>query len=192
MLSIKLRGFAGAPAEIFRRGFNAAKFSCLLIAALTLGATACTPSTRIGNAVITQVDGMPCFGIPNNAETRNGVPLSTVIVTKTNPPGVSMRPADVWFAWTEPRTKPLIFKPGQCIRYGAFPQPSHQEAMIPLQPYSVYGVSLDAIPEGSNLRGYTAEFCLIPDAAKKMRVEVVPWDEPASRWRYELCAPSAT
>lgn len=166
-------------------------FPFVIGAALALASPPCTATSRVGSAVITQIDGIPCFGIPNNAETRNGAPFSAVIVTKNNAPGATTRPEEVWFSYMKPRGKTIILKPGTCIRYGAMPAPSQQERLIPLQPYTVYSVTLDAVPEGTNLRGYDAEFCLIPDAAKKFRVQVVPWDEKASKWRYELCAPGA-
>ena len=166
-------------------------FFHVLSATLALAPTPCTATSRVGSVQISQMDGMPCFGIPNNAETRNGAPFSAVIVTKNNAPGATTRPEEVWFSYMKPRGKTIILKPGTCIRYGAMPAPSQQERLIPLQPYTVYSVTLDAVPEGTNLRGYDAEFCLIPDAAKKFRVQVVPWDEKASKWRYELCAPGA-
>lgn len=117
--------------------------------------------------------------------------MSAVIVAKKNAPGATTRPEEVWFSYIKPRGKTIVLKPGTCIRYGAFPAPSEQEVLVALQPYTVYSVSLDAIPEGSNLHGYKGQFCLIPDAAKKLRVQVVPWDEKASQWRYDLCAPGA-
>ena len=164
-------------------------FPYLLGAALALASASCTASSRMGRAVVTQIDGTPCFGIPHNAETRNGVPFTTVNVTKNNAPGATTLPELVWLSWIEPRGKTILLKPGTCIRYGKLPAPAHQETFIALQPYKVYSVMLQAVPEGSNLRGYDAEFCLIPDAAQKHRVQVIPWDEQASRWRYELCTP---
>ena len=86
----------------------------------------------------------------------------------------------------------MLLKPQNCIRYGFLPAPSHQESLIPLQAYSIYSVTLDASPEGSNLQGYKSEFCMIPDAAKKLKVQVIPWDEKASTWRYDLCKPRPT
>ena len=166
-------------------------FLYLVGSVLALASTPCTATSRVGRAVITPIDGMPCFGIPNNAETRNGAPFSVVIVTKKNAEGAATRPETVWFSYLEPRGRTMVLKPGTCIRYGALPAPSHNEVLIALQPHTVYSVSLDAIPEDTNLLGYKAQFCLIPDAAQKHRVQVISWDEQASRWRYELCAPGA-
>lgn len=160
-------------------------------AALALTSASCAATSRVGSAVITEVNGLPCFSVPNDAETRNGVPLFTVSVTKRNAPGATTLPARVWFSWIEPRGKSIILKPPNCIRYGVVPPFAQQELSVPLQPYSIYTAVLQAVPEGSNLRGYKGEFCMIPGAADKLRVQVVPWDEKASKWRYDLCAPGA-
>ena len=159
-----------------------------LALALALASSACIASSRIGNVVITQSNGAPCFGIPDNTETRDGLPLSTVIVTKHGAPDVTSPPVEVWFSWIEPRGRTIILKPKNCIRYGVMPAPAHQELLVPLQAYAVYSVTLDAAPVGSSLQGYKSEFCMIPDAAKKLRVQVIPWDKQTSAWRYDLCA----
>ena len=140
--------------------------------------------------MITDLNGTPCFGVPNNAETRQGVPLFTVTVTKRNFPGATTLPEQAWFSWIEPRGKSIVLKPENCIRYGQLGPLAKQDFLLPLQPFTVYTLMLQAVPEGSNLRGYKADFCLIPDAKKKLRVKVVPWDEQASAWRYELCTPA--
>jgi hypothetical protein len=142
-------------------------------------------------AVITQVDGLPCFTVPDNRETRDGVPLSSVTVTKNNPPGATTLPETVWITRVQPRGKTILWTPQQCVRYGVSPPSAKQEQSSPLQPYQIYAVMFKAIPAGSNLRGYHAEFCMVPDVAEKLQLQVVPWDEKASAWRYELCAPRA-
>ena len=174
MLSIKLRGF----------------FYTIGVA-LALSSATCTASSSVGRAVITDVNGLPCFGVPNNAETRDGVPLFTVIVTKRNLPGATTLPEKVWFSWIEPRGKSILLKPGSCIRYGVLPPSAQQEFLVPLEPYSIYSLMLQAFPQNSSLRGYKGEFCMIPGAGNKLRVQVVPWDEKASTWRYDLCNQSA-
>jgi hypothetical protein len=155
---------------------------------LLLCCVSCTATSRIDGAVITEVNGAPCFSIPENAETRNGVPLFTLAVNKRNAPGATTPPEDVWFVRVVPLGQSILWKPKNCIRYGVVPKGAEQDFLIPLQPYDIYTLTLQAVPEGSNLRGYDGEFCLIPDDNKKLRVKTVPWDEKNSTWRYEVCS----
>lgn len=165
--------------------------SLLVGAALAIASAGCTASSRVADAVVTEVDGAPCFTVPNNDETRAGVPLFGVSVTKSNGPGATARPEEVWNSFFEPMGKSAQLKPQNCIRYGVSPPSARHDVLIALLPYVVYKVVLNAVPEGSNLRGYSAEFCVIPTVGKKPRVQVVLWDAKASRWRYELCATGA-
>lgn len=164
----------------------------ILVATLAISSVSCVPGTRMGSAVITEVDGLPCFSVPRNKETRNGVPLFTLVVTERNAPGATALPKEVWIFRVEPMGKSIVWKPENCISYGVTPPTAVQELLLPLQPHSIYKLAFHAVPEGSNLRGYRGEFCMIPRVNGRLRVQVVPWDEQANQWRYDVCAPTSS
>jgi hypothetical protein len=144
-------------------------------------------SSRMGTAVIRDLDGIPCFALPKNSETRSGIPLFTLLVTKRNAPDATTVPHNAWVFRVEPMGNSILLRPENCIRYGAVPEFAEQEMLEPLQAFRVYSVAIQAIPAGSNLRGYKAEFCVKPSNGGKLRVQVVQWDKAANEWRYDVC-----
>jgi hypothetical protein len=163
----------------------------IFVAMLTISSVSCVPGTRMERAVITEVDGLPCFSVPNNKETRKGVPLFTLVVSKRNAPGADALPEAVWIFRVEPMGKSIVWKPENCIRYGVTPAGAEQELLIALQPHSIYALALQAVPEDSNLRGYVGDFCMIPGANGRLRLQVIPWDEQANQSRNDVCAPTS-
>lgn len=150
--------------------------------------TSCFASTRRGEATIVEVDGLPCFSVPSTAETRGGIPFDTLMVTQRNMPGVTTRPKVVWAFRIAPPGNTVPLLPENCIRYGIPPALAEQEEFEPLQPFHIYTVALHAVPKGSSLRGYSGEFCMKLAKNGKQTLQLVPWDEAAGKWQYDVCA----
>lgn len=51
--------------------------------------------SRMGTAVITDSEGIPCFSIPDDVETSRGLPLQGISVSEL-PDGRSELPHNVW------------------------------------------------------------------------------------------------
>ena len=146
-----------------------------------------TSCSGIGRAVVTDVDGQPCFSIPQNWDTRNGLDLYDLSVSQNNGPEAEKPYEDVWRFSVEPPGSSIIARPGNCFLYGVTPARATQTVHQPLELYRVYHVFLHARPDNSPLRGYDAEFCVKPTANGKTMVQHVMWDEKAGRRRYDLC-----
>lgn len=146
-----------------------------------------TSCSGIGEAVVTDVDGQPCFSIPKNWDTRNGLDLHSLSVSQNNGQDAEKPYEDVWMFSVEPPGSSIIARPGQCYRYGVTPTRATQAVHKPLELYRVYNVFLHARPDNSPLRGYDAEFCIKPAANGKTSVQLVKWDDKAGRRRYDLC-----
>lgn len=155
--------------------------------AIMLIATTFTGCSSMGEVVITEVDGQPCFAIPKGWSTRNGLPMRGLTVVQRNAPGARPYSHYVWTFSVEPPGASVITRPQHCMRYGATPKLATQRDSLPLEPYQVYSVFIDAAPEDSSMLGYKAEFCIKPPEAGKARVFVVPFDEKTSTRRYDLC-----
>ena len=50
-------------------------------AAMILSFTSCSASMKLGEAVVSMSEETPCFGVPNDASTRAGIPLYEISVT---------------------------------------------------------------------------------------------------------------
>ena len=160
----------------------------LSLAVIAVLCTSCFASTRRGEATIVEVDGLPCFSVPATHETRRGVPLDTLMVTERHNPKESGRPKIVWSFNVYPPGSTILLLPENCIKYGILPPQTEQSEFEYLQPYRIYTVALHAVPARSNLRGYSAEFCIKLATNGKHTLQIVPWDETSSKWQYEVCA----
>ena len=158
-----------------------------LAVAIMLIASTFTGCSSMGEVVITEVDGQPCFAIPKGWSTRNGLPMHGLTVIQRNASGAAPNSKYVWSFSVEPPGATILTRPQHCMRYGATPKLATQRESQPLEPFQVYSVFIDAAPENSSMRGYKAEFCIKPPEAGKARVFVVPFDEKTSTWRYDLC-----
>lgn len=143
----------------------------------------------MGKAVVTDVGGLPCFSVPKNWDTRGGIPLETLDVTKENGPDAAIPYEQVWAFHMEPPGESITTWPDKCFAYGMTPKRATRDVLTPLQAFQVYSVFIHAIPDGTSLRGYDAKFCIKPAVNGSSRVLTVPWDDAAGRWRYDLCAP---
>lgn len=149
---------------------------------------ACGATSRMGDAVVSNSGGVPCFTIPKNSETRQGIPLDGLIVSELTSSDESTYPNELWQFSIEPPGSSITMRPEKCILYGALPKLAKQNSLTPLKPFQVYAVFLHAVPKGTSLRGYKADFCVFPEKNGQTSVKVIPWNDVEKKWQYEVCA----
>lgn len=167
---------------------NTNRWRLLAIAGLCVGCTSSMATSRLGTAVVTESNGVPCFSIPANEETRQGLPLRGIVVSESQTGDWNKLPPELWhFMAADPASRPQLL-PTTCIRYGEAPAASVQRTFKPLEPYRVYHVMVNARSDDSGMIGYVAKFCIKPDAARKITVQAISPDERGGDKRYEVCA----
>jgi hypothetical protein len=172
---------------IYEKGFIRHALSCLAVVAVGFAHSNCFASQRIENVVVRAVNGTPCFSIPLNRETRNGIPFYSILVSDVLSAGPNTRPERYWQADIIPYGNSISITPNDCFTYGKDLPSSEQLALKPLAPYRVYSVNLLAHPENSNLVGYSGEFCLIPGNNGDLTVKVLIRDGKPDAERYSVC-----
>lgn len=159
----------------------------LIIAAIYL---ACTPAfalSRMGTATITDLDGTPCFSIPENIETRKGLPLWGLYISELPNGDRDNLPPTVWSFSADDYDAPPILFPSQCILYGDSPAGTTQRSLNQLQPLKVYSIFLKAKHEGSSMIGYSGEFCIKPAGPGRAFVQVISEDRSLGDARFSGC-----
>lgn len=140
----------------------------------------------IGNAVILESRGLPCFTIEENSGTKDGLHLSSLVVSElTSRPG-EQSPDELW-GFSNKSGSPMTISPQDCIRYGELPAGAELRAEKKLAPYHVYGVSIGARPKDRNIIGYMGEFCVKPAADGSASVQVISRKKGESERFYDLC-----
>ena len=122
---------------------------CIAAAALTVHCTGCVAMERMEQAVVTVVDGVPCFSIPQTSETRNGIPLYGISVGELTSADWKSSPLQSWGMGIEPPGRSMLLTPQNCLRCGEKPanvmvSMGTAKALIP---YQIYAVSINARPE---------------------------------------------
>jgi hypothetical protein len=145
-------------------------------------------TSRMGRAVVTESNGLPCFAVPSDAETLGGIPLYDLLVSEPKSRDWKALPDELWGFAIEPPGYSIAVLPQNCIRYGNTPNSAKQRTLKPLQPFHVYAVSIGARPKDSGVIGYNAEFCLKPANDGRMTVQVIEWDRITRKWQYDVCA----
>lgn len=160
----------------------------LITVAITLNSASCVATSRIGTAEVSDQNGQPCFSIPSNAETMEGLPLITLAVTDINLlDGGRKLPPESWhFVATNLGAPPKLF-PDKCVRYGEAPPATRQRTLKPLELFHPYIVSVGARPKDSNLSAYTAEFCITMDETGRRKIQVISSDRRLGEQRYQVC-----
>jgi hypothetical protein len=146
--------------------------------------------SRLPQAQVKEVDGRPCFAVADEAESRKGVQLHSLVVSERESADWRSLPNELWSFSVHPPGNSIEIFPDICIRYGDVPSSARErKTALPLRPNHVYVVYVGARPkEGSvAVLGYKAEFCLKPAGEGRTTVQMVPWDKEAKRWRYEVC-----
>lgn len=160
---------------------------CSVAIAIYLVSLPSTSMSRMGTVSITDVEGVPCFSIPENLETRNGLPFRGMSISEIPSGDSSDLPPTVW------RIRPTDFDslptlhPRNCIQYGELPDGTTQWIYKPLQLLKVYSVFLQARHDGSSMMGYTGEFCLKPAGSGRTFVQVIPEDRRLGDARLAGC-----
>jgi len=165
------------------------RYHYFLLAALTMVSSSCAATSRLGIAEISESNGLPCFSVPLDAETKNGLPLHALVVKeiKSADRGQTLQ-GELWhFAAADP-TSPTQLRPEKCIRYGEAPAGTVQRTLKPLQSFHPYAVAVAARPENSNVIAYSAEFCIKSDSAGKIAIQVISPDKRSGDKRYDVCA----
>lgn len=144
-------------------------------------------TTRIGTVKIIDLDGIPCFSIPNSSETRNGLPLHGLFISELPNKNDDGLPRSIWsFRATDYSSLPKIF-PKHCIPFGELPDGTTQRALEPLQLLKVYSVYLQAKYEGSSMDGYSGEFCIKPAGSGRTFVQVIQENYSLGDARFAGC-----
>lgn len=159
---------------------------CALL--LGMACSACHFSSRPGDATITLVDGQPCFAVEKSWETRGGVPLYGVFVHAHQWTG-SYEEAKRWRISLKLDAPQAKTSAESCLRYGHTPDGFEEIDRAPLEPYTVYSVTIDAKPERSwrNTFTYGALFCLTPDQSGKITVHDISRDNSLGPSRFDVC-----
>jgi len=147
-------------------------------------------TSRLGTAEVRQDQDYPCFAIPMNRETRNGVPFYGIFVKEDRMEGPEELAKDMWTSEDldfPPRSR---LHPDQCIRYGEKLKTHTQSTTKPLDLYKIYYVSIIAKEEGSNIISYVANFCITPDQLGRHRVQMIAPDNSLGKARFDVCTKS--
>jgi hypothetical protein len=166
--------------------------SCRLIAltAFATSVASCSATSRMPAAQISEVNGLPCFAVADEADTRDGVRLYSLLVSEQESNNYQSLPTELWKFNIDPPGSWINTIPQNCIRYGEMPVTAKAlNAAKPLEPGRVYVVFIGARPKDSGVPvvGYRAEFCIKATSSGKTIVKAIPWDKEAQKWRYEVC-----
>lgn len=160
----------------------------IALALICSSQTSAMATSRMGWAVVTELNGRPCFSIQENDETRGGLPLDGIVVEETLSAVAGKYPAEVWHFTTTDLSPKTILLPTACVRYGDAPPNTTQRTLKQLELFKIYSVSVIARPENSNIIAYRAEFCIQSDNHGKITVQQISNGERGGKQRYEVCA----
>lgn len=144
-------------------------------------------SSSMGTAIITDSKGIQCFSIPKNWGTRSGLPLYSLTISQLRNGSFEEIFAYVWsFQADDLEAPPKIF-PNKCIRYGENPAGTTRLTLMPMEPNTLYYVSIRAQNDVSNVFAYTGIFCIRLKLSKGVFVQVVPRDRSLGEARFAAC-----
>lgn len=151
-------------------------------ALLTLTTSACATS-RMGEAEVRQLEGVPCFTIPEKEEQSAGGAPRLIALSVYD---ITVSPStEIWSFTSKLAQKPPISS-GACILYGQ-PLPGGESTKsVPLQLGRKYEVilSTERVNQTDPTFGYSARFCLAAKPGEAVRVKQVIYSKG---WRYEVC-----
>ena len=157
--------------------------SSVLLWSISLDAPA---RSRIADAEVMSVDGLPCFTISRAEESRNGQPLLGALSISD----LSGKPArDIWsFFMTGGRKIPLSSK--SCLRYGKLPEGAKTAAGMPapeLQSGRVYSIFLNGRPNDPSdpTYGYRGKFCIMTAPSGDRKIIAIGSDTQV--WKDDIC-----
>ncbi|AYM78445.1 hypothetical protein D9M09_23580 [Janthinobacterium agaricidamnosum] len=133
--------------------------------------------SRMADAEVTSVNGVPCFSISKQEERRNGQPFLGALSVSD----VTVKPTtEIWgFLMTDDKKIPLSST--NCIPYGNIPAHADAAPAPELKTGRVYEVFLNGRPAdpADPTYGYVAKFCLIQQVSAKPRLVVIKSDTQA-------------
>ena len=143
---------------------------------------ACAMS-RMADAEVHMVNGLPCFSISKKEESRNGIPQ----IGALNLSDISVQPAtSVWF-FIMPVKSRLPIRANSCILYGTAPAGAETRPAPLLKTGRMYDVFLNGRPDDPSdpTRGYVGKFCLKAKASGGQELVVVTSE--MQEWIDEVC-----
>lgn len=143
--------------------------------------------SSMGTATIINSNGTPCFSIPKNSETKNGLPLYSLTVSEIRPGNLEELSPSVWSFETKNHKAPPTILPTQCIRYGDNPAGTTRLTLMPMKPNTLYYVSIRAQNNVSNVFAYTGIFCIKLKLSKGFFVQVISGDRSLGEARFAAC-----
>ncbi len=147
---------------------------------------ACVATSSLGDAIVLESNGAPCFTIEKNSKTKDGLPLNYLLVSELTARDGERFPDELW-SFSTKSIKPISISPQDCIRYGDVPTSTEHRPSKQLIHYHVYAINIGARPPDTNILGYVSEFCIKPSIDKKITVQVIPRKKRDGKRQYDLC-----
>ncbi len=156
------------------------KTLCILLAFTSMKSCA---RSRMADAEVTSINGVPCFSISKQEERRNGQPFLGALSVSD----VTVKPTtEIWgFLMTDGKKIPLSST--DCILYGNIPAHADAAPAPELKTGRMYEVFLNGRPAdpADPTYGYVAKFCLVQQVSAKPRLVVIKSDTQA--WMDDTC-----
>lgn len=146
--------------------------------------------SRMPVAKVSQVDGKPCFSVPDENADGQAVKLYAMSVTTVKNEAKNRHRETVWQFIVSPPGNSLDLSPNACIVYGAAPESSLEiQKALPLRHNKVYAIEISAHPKGgkSPILGYSAEFCIKGSELGVDQVLPILQEKQAGKRLYEIC-----
>ena len=155
----------------------------LLFLLATLTSVDASAWSRMAEAHIRSVNGMPCFSITKKEEARNGLPFLGALMVSD----MSVQPVKEVWGFSMPPDMPLPIRASICIRYGNVPTGATGIRAGKLIPGHFYSVFLNGRPKDPSdpTYGYQGKFCVKATAAGAQ--QVIPINSGMQAWIDEVC-----
>jgi len=139
--------------------------------------------SRIANAHIHSVNGIPCFSITKKEEARNGLPFLGALMVSD----MSVQPVKEVWGFSLPPEMALPIRASTCIRYGNLHTGATGIRAEKLMPGHFYSVFLNGSPKDPSdpTYGYQGKFCVRATADGGQ--QVIPINSDMQAWIDEVC-----
>jgi hypothetical protein len=162
-------------------------FIAMMILVVNFNFPTSKAASRMGAAIVNDQEGYPCFSIPLEVETKNGIPLDGIVVAEARLIDNDAPPSERWhFMAIDPANR-ILLRPDACILYGKAPPNTKQRTLKPLEHFTIYRVSVLARTAISNTVAYSAKFCVTPDKFGNPVIHAIPDDERKGNKRFVAC-----
>ena len=139
--------------------------------------------SRMADAEVTSVNGVPCFSISKKEERRNGQPFLGALSVSD----VTVKPTTEIWGFLMTGGKKITLSSANCILYGNIPAHADAAPAPELKAGRMYEVFLNGRPmdAADPTYGYVAKFCLVQQVSAKPRLVVIKRDTQA--WMDDTC-----